>query len=70
MLRCAWWLDLAEDDRVAAVLPGGITGRQFSPHQQDQVKPFMKGEKLYWWFSDKTIDTHTRTTLILKPAAH
>ena len=60
--------DLSQDEKVAAVLPGGVTGRQFSPHQQDQVEAFMNGDKLYWWFSDPAIDAHTRSTLVLQPA--
>lgn len=62
--------DLSQDEKVAAVLPGGVTGRQFSPHQKDQVTAFMNGDKLYWWFSDRAIDAHTRSTLHLKPAGH
>jgi len=27
----------------------------------------MNGEKVYWWFSDKTIKEHTKDTLTLKP---
>jgi len=59
--------DLSQDETVTAVLPGGVTGRQFSPHQQDQVASFMNGDKLYWWFSDSAIDSHTCSTLLLKP---
>jgi penicillin G amidase len=59
--------DMSDDEKVAAVLPGGITGRLFSPHHKDQVQPFMDGSKIYWWFSDKAIDAHTEHTLHLKP---
>ena len=59
--------DMADDDKIVAVLPGGVTGRLFSPHQKDQIKAFMDGTKLYWWFSDKTINEHTKTTLVLEP---
>jgi len=59
--------DLADPDKILAVLPGGVTGRQFDPHSTDQIGPFMNGEKLYWWFSDKAIKEHTRHTLILNP---
>jgi penicillin G amidase len=58
--------DLSQDEKVAAVLPGGVTGRQFTPHQKDQVGAFMNGDKLYWWFSDAAIDDHTCSTLYLK----
>ncbi len=59
--------DMSDDEKVAAVLPGGITGRLFSPHHKDQVQSFMDGTKRYWWFSDKAIDAHTEHTLQLNP---
>jgi penicillin amidase len=59
--------DLADPDRILAVLPGGVTGRQFDPHTTDQVEPFMDGKKVYWWFSDKAVKEHTEHTLILNP---
>ncbi|WP_022667828.1 penicillin acylase family protein [Desulfospira joergensenii] len=59
--------DLGDGEKVAAVLPGGISGRTFHAHQRDQVGPFMKGEKLYWWFSDRAVDAHARAKLVLAP---
>jgi penicillin amidase len=59
--------DLADPHKVLAVLPGGVSGRQFDPHTTNQIAPFMNGEKVYWWFSDKAIKDHTRHTLILNP---
>ena len=59
--------DMADDEKVVAVLPGGITGRLFSPHHKDQVQSFMDGGKRYWWLSDKAIDAHTEHTLQLNP---
>jgi len=59
--------DLADTDKILAVLPGGVTGRQFDPHTTDQVKSFMDGSKVYWWFSDKAIKEHTQHTLTLLP---
>jgi penicillin amidase len=59
--------DLADPDKVLAVLPGGVTGRQFDPHTTDQVKSYMDGSKVYWWFSDKAIREHTQNTLTLSP---
>ena len=60
-------VDMADPDKILAVLPGGVSGRQFDPHTTDQVEPFMNGDKLYWWFSDKSIKAHTRHTLTLEP---
>ncbi len=60
-------VDFSDREKVAAVLPGGVSGRTFNTHQKDQVEAFMSGEKMYWWFSDKAIDEHTKSKLILKP---
>jgi penicillin amidase len=59
--------DLNDDDKVLAVLPGGVSGRIFHPHATDQLKAFVGGDQLYWWFSDKAIQEHTKATLVLKP---
>jgi len=59
--------DMGDNEKVAAVLPGGVTGRLFSPHHKDQVQSFMDGRKMYWWFSDRAIDEHTAHTLLLRP---
>jgi len=57
--------DLSDEDKVLAVLPGGICGRLFHPHTKDQVEAFMNGDKVYWWFSDKAIKDHSRKVLNL-----
>jgi penicillin amidase len=59
--------DFADPDKILAVLPGGVTGRQFDPHTTDQVEPFMNGGKVYWWFSDSAIKEHAKHTLTLNP---
>jgi len=59
--------DLADNDRIMAVLPGGVSARRFDSHFKDQIKPFMNGDKVYWWFSDKAIKEHARHTLVLSP---
>ena len=60
-------VDLGDSDKVLAVVPGGVTGRTFHPHFNDQVAPFMSGEKRYWWFSDKAIRKHGLQELVLNP---
>jgi penicillin amidase len=60
-------VDFADPDKIMAILPGGVTGRQFDPHTTDQVVSYMNGEKRYWWFSDDAIKEHTRHTLTLSP---
>jgi penicillin amidase len=59
--------DLSDDEKVLAVLPGGVTGRLFNPHTTDQIKAFMNGTKQYWWFSDQAIQAHAQSTLQLIP---
>ena len=60
-------VDMSDSEKIMAVLPGGVVGRQFSPHQADQVPAFMNGDILYWWFSDQAIDENTKHRLVLKP---
>lgn len=59
--------DLADEDKVIAVLPGGIAGRMFHPHAKDQIPAFMNGEKVYWWFSDRELAKHAQSVLMLTP---
>jgi len=59
--------DLSDEDKVLAVLPGGISGRLFHRHYKDQIAAFLNGEKRYWWFSDKAIQEHQQTILRLQP---
>jgi penicillin amidase len=59
--------DLADEDKVLAVLPGGVAGRIFHPHATDQIGAFMDGEKMYWWFSEREIANHTSAVLMLTP---
>ena len=59
--------DLSDEDKLLAVLPGGVCGRLFHPHTKDQVKAFMNGDKVFWWFSDKAIKDHSRAILNLSP---
>jgi penicillin amidase len=58
-------VDLNDDDKILAVLPAGVCGRLFNPHTKDQIKAFMNGEEVYWWFSDKAIKDHSRAVLTL-----
>jgi len=59
--------DLDDPEKVLAVLPGGVSGRTFHPHAKDQADRFIKGEKVYRWFSDAAIRDHAETTPLLKP---
>lgn len=59
--------DLADPDKVMAVLAGGASGRQFDAHLKDQTPAWLSGELRYWWFSDAAIASHARSELRLQP---
>ena len=59
--------DLADPDKVMAVVSGGVSGRQFHAHLKDQLAPWKSGEPRYWWFSDAAIAAHERNELLLEP---
>ena len=60
-------VDLADREKIRAVLPGGVAGRTFHPHQKDQIHAFMSGEVLHWWFSDEAIEEHATHRMTLLP---
>jgi penicillin amidase len=60
-------VDLGDDEKVLAVISGGVCGRLFHPHTKDQIKAFMNGDTVYWWFSDEAIKNHSKETLRLLP---
>ncbi len=59
--------DLADPDKVMAVLVGGASGRQFDAHLKDQTPAWLSGETRFWWFSDAAIAKHKQTELVLQP---
>jgi penicillin amidase len=61
-------VDLADNEKVLAVLPGGVCDRLFDDHNTDQIEPFMNGDRLYWWFSDDMIRAHAKYSCTLKPS--
>jgi penicillin amidase len=59
--------DLADGEKVVAVMHGGVTGRTFHSNFKDQIDAYHDGSKLYWWFSDKKIQEHKKSELTLIP---
>ena len=59
--------DLADDDKVMAVIPGGVSSRLFDPHLNDQLRTWLSGEIGYWWFSDRAIAADTEMEMSFKP---
>lgn len=59
--------DLGDPDKVLAVVPGGVSGRLFDAHLNDQLQIWLSGEVNYWWFSDEAIAANTVRKLTLAP---
>ena len=59
--------DLADEDKVLAVIPGGVSSRLFDPHLNDQLPVWLSGEISYWWFSDKAIAADTKQEMRFSP---
>ena len=60
--------DLADNDKVQAVVAGGMVDRQFHAHQQDQIQPWAEGKLLDWWFSPAQVEAHAVKRQELLPA--
>lgn len=50
--------DLADNDKVQAVVAGGVVDRQFHEHQRDQIQPWAEGRLLDWWFAPAQVEAH------------
>lgn len=61
--------DLADDEKVLAVVSGGVVERQFHRHQKDQLAPWLAGELLPWWFERRAIEANARHRQRLIPAS-
>ena len=54
------------DRLMLAVVPGGVSGRLFDPHLNDQLPLWLSGEVNYWWFSDQAIAADTEKEMNFK----
>jgi penicillin amidase len=59
--------DLGDPDKITAVVPGGVSGRHLTDHQQDEVVPWLSGTPVHWWFSDAAIAANSEHRLVLTP---
>jgi penicillin G amidase len=48
--------DLGDDQKVEAVVSGGVVDRQFHPHQKDQLPAWSEGRLLNWWFAPAQVE--------------
>ena len=60
-------VDMADEDKIEAHYPGGASERLFDPWNKNFLDSWLSGEKRYWWFSDKAIESHGVFELILAP---
>lgn len=56
-------------DEARFVLPGGQSGNPLSPHYDDMLALWLKGESIVLPWSDEAVEKSVRTTLRLDPAA-
>lgn len=59
--------DLGDDEKVEAVVSGGVVDRQFHPHQKDQLGAWFEGRLLPWWFNRTKVEANARSTQELVP---
>jgi penicillin amidase len=50
--------DLGDDEKIEAVVAGGVVDRQFHPHQKDQLPAWSEGRLLKWWFAPQQVEAH------------
>lgn len=58
-------MDLADSEKIKAVVAGGVTARQFNDHYDDQIPVWADGELLTWWLSKDKILESVGTNLTL-----
>lgn len=59
--------DLGDDDKIEAVVSGGVVDRQFHPHQKDQLPAWSEGRLLKWWFAPQQVEANARQRQQLVP---
>jgi len=59
--------DLGDDEKIEAMLPGGIVGRHFTTHFNDGIESFYEGKRHSWWFNRKAVEAHAKDKVTLVP---
>jgi len=59
--------DMGDDDKIQAVVSGGVVDRQFHAHQKDQLPAWTEGRLLTWWLSPRQVEAHARQRQELVP---
>jgi penicillin amidase len=60
-------VDLADSEKILAVVSGGVASRHFHESFDNMVEPWVSGQPVYWWFSEQAVNRNARHTLILRP---
>ena len=58
-------MDMADSEKIKAVVAGGVTARQFNDHIDDQVPTWVDGRLLTWWLSKDKILENVKTHVTL-----
>jgi penicillin amidase len=59
--------DMGDDEKIEAVVSGGVVDRQFHPHQKDQLPAWSEGRLLKWWFAPAQVEAHAVKRQALVP---
>ena len=60
-------VDFADPDKINAVVAGGVSERHFQPHQNDQARILVAGERRSWWFNPKQVEANAKSRITLSP---
>ncbi|MEZ5042010.1 MAG: penicillin acylase family protein [Saprospiraceae bacterium] len=58
--------DLADQEKIRAVISGGNAARQFHPYFTSQLDAWVKGEALFWWLDPAKAEEHAVHRLRLR----
>ena len=61
--------DMGDNEKIQAVVSGGVVDRQFHRSQKDQLPAWTDGKLLSWWFAPQQVEAHARhrQSLVPKP---
>ena len=59
--------DLADPEKIRAVVSGGNAARQFHPFLKSQLENWLSENWIPWWFTPEKINEHKVHELVLKP---
>jgi penicillin amidase len=59
--------DMGVEDRVQAIVSGGVVDRQFHAHQKDQLAVWAEGRLIDWWLTPEQAEAHAVHRQTLAP---